>query len=411
MPVSEPSRSELVQAMIDVGTLLTGPQPLEERMSGLCQASIDLLNCDVVAIAIRKVDGYHVTYQAGLPEDLAGKFTQFRIPNDRPIIPMLESCDDYLLFHNAGDSAVSRAAQLLNVSSVIVVPFNYPGGAPLGLVAVCYAETVRKVSTFEAELASGMARMAQTTLLRDVEVRRRREVSVAMLAVADSERRRLSRDIHDDPLQRILALRIGLEAFRENIDQNHQQQVDHFIEQCRVASATLREVMLSARPGASEMTDLKDVITHMLQRGERHQTINLDFIDDRPSNSPSYLVPTLNRIGEQAARNTLHHAQATQLTIRLSQQRNGTLLEITDNGTGFDPLTIDDSRLGIVSMRERTELLDGRFLINSQPGQGTTVSAWFPHLEHRHTPPTTDPTAADRTPAATARLDGSTIQA
>jgi signal transduction histidine kinase len=411
MPSSDISRSDLVRAMIDIGTTLASPDPLVDRLTALCDMCVTLLKGDAVGIARHYASGYKIEFLSAANPTFTEHFSGYVIPHDRPIIQALEHSDSFLLLHDESTIPMTVQTRATGIGSLIIVPFNYPGGAPLGFLAVGYGETERPVSTTEAELASGMARMAQTALLRDVEVRRRREVSEAMLEVADSERRRLSRDIHDDPLQRILALRIGLEAFRENIDQNHQQQVDHFIEQCRVASATLREVMLSARPGASEMTDLKDVITHMLQRGERHQTINLDFIDDRPSNSPSYLVPTLNRIGEQAARNTLHHAQATQLTIRLSQQRNGTLLEITDNGTGFDPLTIDDSRLGIVSMRERTELLDGRFLINSQPGQGTTVSAWFPHLEHRHTPPTTDPTAADRTPAATARLDGSTIQA
>jgi len=380
MVTSEVGRSELVRSMVDLGTLLTGPKSLDERMTGLCRSTSQMLRADIVAIALREGRTYRGMYQNGLTGDLARNFRKFTVPKDRPIVPVMEACDSYLLFHEAKESIISHAAHLGGLTSVIIVPFTHPDGDQLGFIAVCYVSDKRLVTTFEAELATGLARMAQTTLLRDLEVRRRREVSEALLEVADSERRRLSRDIHDDPLQRILGLRIGLESFRLQLtDPARLRTLDRFIDQCHQTSASLREVMLSTRPGASELRDLHDVLRGMVSQVDRGKSISLTFSDERSEESPSYLVPAINRIAEQAARNTLHHAQASNLAVRLSDHNDGTLLEVADNGTGFDPQRVHDTRLGIVSMRERTELLNGRFTIDSAPGAGTSIAAWFPH--------------------------------
>ena len=203
-----------------------------------------------------------------------------------------------------------------------------------------------------------------------------------MLEVADSERRRLSRDIHDDPLQRILSVRIGLEGFRSQLaDTAQREMIDDFISQCRTASSSLREVMLRTHPNASDLADLEDVLRSMVTRNTGDAALDLYFDDKRSKESPIYLVPALNRIAEQAARNTLHHASATYLHVCVSDQGGGTMLKITDDGIGFDPLNVDNTRLGLVSMRERTELLDGVFNIESAPAAGTVVSAWFPHAD------------------------------
>lgn len=370
--------------MVDVGNLLTGPKPLADRMNGLCASAAAALNCDQVIIMqlIGDTDYYGV-FQYGLPKSLAEMFPDYRVPRGKPFLKRIESCDSYLLINSANtDPALSQIARFAGVQGVVIVPFTHPDGAPFGYLAASYYEDKPTITTEEAELATGIARMAQTTMLRHLETQRRREISQAMLEVADSERRRLSRDIHDDPLQRMLALRIGLEGFRERLtDPDMRASIDTFVDQCRSASASLREVMLRTHPNASELADLNEVLNAMVARQEGDATITLRFRDERSSASPSYLIPALNRIAEQAARNTLRHARASLLSVSLADKNGGTLLTITDDGKGFDPHDVDETRLGLVSMRERTELLDGVFTIDSVPGSGTMVSAWFPHAD------------------------------
>jgi len=293
----------------------------------------------------------------------------------------IEASDTYLLFNNPqDDSIITSVSKALDVSSVVMVPFTHPDGAPMGYLAATYLEEKSDVSQDEAALAMGLARILQTSLLRELETQRRRRLSTAVVNVADSERRRLSRDIHDDPLQRLLAIRVGLEGFRGSLAEENHAALDDLINRCRDASQSLREVMLRTHPTSSELADLQATIQSMISAAD---VPNLSFVfhDHRPSGSPSYLVPTINRVTEQAARNALHHAGASELSVELSAHRDGTLLVIADDGAGFDPTDIDPRRLGLVSMRERTELLDGTFTIDSKLGEGTTISAWFPHRE------------------------------
>lgn len=382
MSTSEMTQPELVRAFVELGALLTGPLPIEERMSALCAAASRVLQCDHVAVILLDGDVYRGAYQFGLSDRLAKGFTNYVVARDLELVTRIEACDSYILFNQKGaDAMLGRGARIIGVESAIIAPFTHPDGRPFGYFTASYVNDKLEVTTDEAELATGLARLVQTTLLRQLETERRREVSKAMLEVADSERRRLSRDIHDDPLQRILGLRIGLEAFRERLDSDMQSELDRFIDQCRGASVSLREVMLRTHPNAAELADLEEVIRTLAERNSFGSKVELSFRDERATDSPSYLVPAINRVAEQAARNTLRHAQSANLMVQLVDHDGGTLLTVEDDGAGFDPTMVDTTRLGLVSMRERTELLGGTFEVLSRPGSGTRISAWFPHTE------------------------------
>jgi signal transduction histidine kinase len=71
------------------------------------------------------------------------------------------------------------------------------------------------------------------------------------------------------------------------------------------------------------------------------------------------------------------HAKATQIVLSLRKD-GGPLLEICDNGQGFDPSQSFPDHLGLHSMRERAERLQGRFEVESEPGQGTAIRVWLP---------------------------------
>lgn len=386
MSAPEITRSELIRELVSLGALVTGPASLDDRINGLCEMATAMLGCTHCAVMHRDGDRYRGRWQYGLNERHAEAFRHTVFPLEPSNQERIENCDTYLLINDARDDpSVGMAARRADIESVVIVPFTHPDGEPLGYLTASYTEAKREITHDEAELSLGLARILQTILLRDVETQRRQELSEAVLHVADSERRRLSRDIHDDPLQRILGVRIGLEGFREHLeDAGLQDTVDHFIEECRGASSSLRDVMLRTHPSSSELADLEDVLTQMVRRREFDSDVTLHFKDERTAGSPIYLIPALNRIGEQAARNTLRHADATELVVQLADVDGGTLLRVVDNGSGFEQADVDPRRIGLVSMRERTELLGGSFTIASPIGVGTTVAAWFPHAQPGH---------------------------
>jgi signal transduction histidine kinase len=100
---------------------------------------------------------------------------------------------------------------------------------------------------------------------------------------------------------------------------------------------------------------------------------------------PEQLSPdvatNLFRVMQESLQNAFKHAQATNVTVRLSGSSKGIGLSVRDNGKGFD-FENKNSRvkgLGLVSMQERTRLLGGFLQIQSPPGEGVKVCAWIPH--------------------------------
>jgi signal transduction histidine kinase len=90
------------------------------------------------------------------------------------------------------------------------------------------------------------------------------------------------------------------------------------------------------------------------------------------------LEQDLLRIGQEAATNTLKHAQARRLRVALSATADEVRLEVSDDGHGFDPAASADGGFGLLGMRERAERHGGTLEVNSQPGSGTTVRCRVP---------------------------------
>jgi signal transduction histidine kinase len=87
---------------------------------------------------------------------------------------------------------------------------------------------------------------------------------------------------------------------------------------------------------------------------------------------------TIYRIAQEALHNAVKHAQAGQLDLRLYRSNESIVLEISDDGVGFDPTTAFPGHLGLHSMHERANSLGGTLAIHSAPGNGTRVCAQFP---------------------------------
>ncbi len=93
---------------------------------------------------------------------------------------------------------------------------------------------------------------------------------------------------------------------------------------------------------------------------------------------PFPVKETLYRVAQEALNNTVKHSHASQVLIRLTEGDGDVLLEIQDDGTGFDPNGDHPGHLGLQSMRERTARFGGVMEISSVPGEGTRVQVRLP---------------------------------
>jgi signal transduction histidine kinase len=106
----------------------------------------------------------------------------------------------------------------------------------------------------------------------------------------------------------------------------------------------------------------------------RHQIVITTQLRDEPD-LPIRAKQELYRIAQEAMHNTVKHAHAAQVVLSLEQTGDEVMLEVRDDGVGFDPTDAFPGHLGLRSMQECVSQLGGRLLIESAPGQGTQLLA------------------------------------
>lgn len=195
------------------------------------------------------------------------------------------------------------------------------------------------------------------------------------------ERNRLARDLHDSVTQSLYSLTLFTQAARERADVGDLKQTNRSLARiAETAGQALKEMRLlvyELRPLALENETLVEVLQQRLDLVERRSGVQTRLQVEGEINLPDNIEDELYHIGQEALNNALKHAQATSVTVRLSQSADNHALrfQVMDDGCGFDPeATEGGAGLGLLSMRERVENLGGSLEISSAPGQGTRVT-------------------------------------
>jgi signal transduction histidine kinase len=201
-----------------------------------------------------------------------------------------------------------------------------------------------------------------------------------LLTAHEDERRRLARELHDDITQRLA--RLAVDAAR--IESAGASPTDGASLSVHGELVRLSEDVhaLSYRLHPSILDDLglAEALKAECEQVTRHQPVRVEVeVNQVPEGLPHDVSLCLFRVAQEALRNVARHAKASVATVTLALKDGGLLLAVSDNGIGFDvEATRSHPSLGCASMGERVRLLGGRLGIRSQPGQGTTISAWVP---------------------------------
>lgn len=197
----------------------------------------------------------------------------------------------------------------------------------------------------------------------------------------DQERQRLSRELHDGIGQSLIAIKLQLEnaetqnysMMRAGID-SAKNMIDTTIEDVRNVCNALMPAALNEFGVVSTLRALCSELGALA--GFKSVFENEGSLDRMSKKSQVYLY----RIAQEALNNITKHARASQVTMKLKRSNNIVTLEVTDNGKGFifDPVCFAQ-RNGLQNMRERTQLLQGEFTINSEPGKGTSILVSIPY--------------------------------
>jgi signal transduction histidine kinase len=203
------------------------------------------------------------------------------------------------------------------------------------------------------------------------------------LAVLE-ERQRLARELHDSVSQALYGIALGARTARtllerEKIDDKElTEPIDYVMSLAQAGLAEMRALIFELRPESLETEGLvAALVKHAEALKARHQIdVSLDLCDEPPV--ALEVKEILYRVAQEALHNTIKHAQATQIEVRLASENQQLVLEVGDNGIGFDPAQEFPGHLGLLSMRERVEGTGGRFVIESAYQQGTKIRAQIP---------------------------------
>ncbi len=204
---------------------------------------------------------------------------------------------------------------------------------------------------------------------------RMRLLSSKILVAHEEERKYLARELHDGLGQNLLAIKFNLQKFNMKFKAPELRciidEIDRSIEELREISKGLRPAMLS------EMgigTALKLFCKNFTLKTNIKVSVDID-IPNRPSQK---IEENLFRIFQEALNNVVKHSQATEVNVSLVWKHSCFIMQIKDNGVGFNLKDAKNGGIGLSTMAERAELLGGTFKIETYKGKGTTITVEVP---------------------------------
>ena len=186
-----------------------------------------------------------------------------------------------------------------------------------------------------------------------------------------AERVRIARELHDLVGHHLTALTLNLEVVTHLVDGKVLEHVQQAHSLARLLLADVREVVSDMRQ--DDMVNLADALNTLIE-GVPKPKIHLDLPSQEVMTEPERALVLLRCVQEMIT-NSVRHAQASNLWIRLSMTRDGLAMSARDDGIGADKVAVGN---GLSGMAERLKQLGGKLEIESEPGTGFALHAWLP---------------------------------
>jgi signal transduction histidine kinase len=297
---------------------------------------------------------------------------------------VLESGSSARLTELSGRLDVGLDVIAAEARSALVVPLGFRGRGRGVLVAIDRADGGPAFDADDEHLLTSFAASAAIAIAtaQSVEAQRLRH----SIRASEQERRRWARELHDETLQELGALKMMLEttsaADRSDMVAGSVQRA---VDQLDLTIRGLQSLITELRPAALDELGLEPAVEALAERTSATSGLQVDAridLDDADGRSETRLEPevatAVYRLVQEALTNVVKHADADRVIVEIVEQ--GTKLSVTvhDDGSGFDPKQRKNGGFGLIGMNERVELVGGRLDIDSRPGGGTTVRAWLP---------------------------------
>ncbi|WP_139996951.1 sensor histidine kinase [Paenibacillus paridis] len=216
----------------------------------------------------------------------------------------------------------------------------------------------------------------------------RQLLGLKIILAQEEERKRIAREIHDGPAQSLANIVLRTEiAERMLIKQEFVMVQEELVDlkgQVRSGLEEIRKIIFNLRPMALDDLGLVPTLRKFTQDFEEKTKIHTVFeLIGKEARMPSAMEAAIYRLVQEAFTNALKHASASHVLLEINYQPSQISLIIQDNGIGFHSELIEqestrNAHFGLVGMRERIELIEGRMDIDSNPGRGTKIMIDIP---------------------------------
>lgn len=321
-------------------------------------------------------NGVYLDFKTGnqqdlaLPEDIFLNKSVFDVLPETPARLLKEKIDYVIQTHTASSVEYQiDISEKKNDYECFIVPFG-----DTKVIAMVRNITQRK--KVEAELKSSQEQL--------------KNFAAHLQFVREEERVLLAREIHDELGQILIALKIDIGMIKQHVikavDKKIIEDINSKFEQISKlidnTITTTRKIMTGLRPEVLELLGFKESAQlYILEFTERYQ-IDCTFESTATDiNIDSQQSIALFRILQEALTNIAKHAKATEVEVSLTITDNKLIMKISDNGIGFDKhKKMRSDSYGLIGMKERVYLLDGKLSITGQPGQGTILLIEMPYI-------------------------------
>lgn len=264
--------------------------------------------------------------------------------------------------------------------AAVIVPLGFRGRGRGALVALDRLDALAFDGDDEHLLTSFAASAAiAIATAQSVEAERLRH----SIRASEQERRRWARELHDETLQEIGALKLTLESARApGRDAALGESVDRAIEQLDLTIRGLQSLITELRPAALDELGLEPALEALVERTTATSGLRVEASIDLADSTGTRLEPELAtavyRLVQEALTNAAKHADAEWVTVDVSERGAEVAVTVRDDGSGFGPERPRNGGFGLIGMEERVQLVGGRLEVDSSPGEGTAVRAWLP---------------------------------
>lgn len=268
--------------------------------------------------------------------------------------------------------------------------FNFPiQFLRAGLAIIIAVYVIRFMRSFDTEIQEQISHLQELQL---EEAKKREEMRGGLIkqivAAQEAERQRIARELHDDTGQALTAIALGLRGISTTIGGENSNATQNLRKLEAMTTSSLNElqrIIANLRPAHLDDLGLAAAIRWYVNDVRNHTDIQIHFEakGDEVKVSDEVKI-ALYRIIQEAITNTIKHSHANNIYVNLNFLDTRVMVEIEDDGVGMDMKKFNNLKhtsWGLLGMQERTNLLNGSFIIDSKIGRGFRISASLPYKQ------------------------------